>query len=230
MQVYELLGGSLAHVPEHLRVSKEHSDVFVQRYNEVIADPILGHMIPYLTPTFHKVSAALLVSPTMVCLTEHEELIPKTLPAACVGCNKEWKQAIPTKGAEFFILNHTDVLKSDELGPVSYPNEPIGFWACTGHAARIRTLHKAIHFMTHIKRDLSHLLPEHIRLSPQTTWESLVGPVYAKKPFSKWPTTIKDNAFPIVTCFATHKKTLKGLEGYAEALLTGRSDSSKAPE
>lgn len=84
--------------------------------------------------------------------------------------------------------------------------------------------------MTHIKRDLSHLLPEHIRLSPQTTWESLVGPVYAKKPFSKWPTTIKDNAFPIVTCFATHKKTLKGLEGYAEALLTGRTDSSKATE
>jgi hypothetical protein len=226
MQVYELLGGNLKNVPDALKDAKQLADAFEQRYNDGIADPVLYKMIPHLTPTFHKCAAAILVSPTLVCLSganpESLELIPKTLPASCVGCGKEWKQSIPTKGAEFFILSAHDTIRSADLGPVSYPTEPIGFWACTGHAAIVTTLHKCIHFMTHFKRDLGRLLPDHIRTSPQTSWESLTGPVYSKKPLSKWPTTpLKDNAFPLVSCFATHKKTLKALEGYIEALSKG---------
>jgi hypothetical protein len=216
LEVFKLLTGGRVPIPEQLAESAVRAKAFEKEYNELVVDRICQYIQPYLTPPMQKICAALLLTPTLLCLSpgQHTELVPKTLPAVCPGCTKEWKQT-PTKGAEFFILNHEDTIRRNQ--DVTYPTTPVGFWACTAHAARIRTLHKMFHFVRHIQRDFSRLLPEPIRSSPTTSWESLTGP-YNKKPIAKWPTSIKDNQFPLVVAFATHRKTFRLLFTHVESL------------
>lgn len=229
-QVFEILGGDPRQCPQQL---VDDARAFEKQYNTTIADPLLDKLIPYLTPTFQKVCSALLGSPTLITLTPSDagaaELIPRTLPAACVGCGKEFKGSIPVKGAEFFIIHHADATHIQAPGQYTYPTHPVGFWACTKHAALIHTIHKCIHFMTHLRRDLERLIPPETRAT--SSWESLVGPVYSKRPFAKWPVNLKDNAYPVVTSIAIHRRTLqKGLEPFVQVLTVGPQEKPPVVE
>lgn len=213
MQVFKMLSANGAEVPEHLRTESEQANLFLEQYNALV-DRMCERVAKDLTPTMQKICAALLISPVLISLEPQDELVPKVMPAACPACNKEWKQS-PAKGAEFLVLHHEDICRLQKPS-ITYPTEPIGFWVCTAHAARIHTLHKCIHFTGHIQRDFARILPEPIRHAPTTSWESLTGDYGAKKAIAKWPTSIKDNKYPLVTAFASHRRTLKHLLSFME--------------
>jgi hypothetical protein len=93
----------------------------------------------------------------------------------CVICNHSWRK-LPTKGADLILFG-----KTFDDGNIKVENHQACF-SCKKHTKWI----KNIYLISKFFRDYTDKLQTCLVEKPDLTWESLLGPIFSKRPIEKW--------------------------------------------